>query len=396
MLVFEPTLAAMQARLMAVNPAEYARSRNSLEGAVTALSPYITHGMLNLPDVLHSVASRFMLDVQHKLVFELGWREYFQHVWGMHGDGIFESLHEGVLPDSAYATELPPDIAQASTGVPTIDMAVQTLHATGYLHNHARMWLASYVVHLRKVHWRVGADWLYGHLLDGDLASNHLSWQWVAATGSRKPYLFNAENVAKYAPQAWHAPGSVLDASYEVLDKMARSVPTQTALCPTLSCKQDKTLFVDSAQIQATTNLNALGRDVYLVHPWNLGPLPSDVTPETLVVGVFISEFHERWPWSAARWRFVYQRMQELTPIIWRGNTAALAHQLQSARSTRTVANAHVNSYLPVQVLGHHQTSLFCHVTTPCASFFQWWSRATKGVKQLSDLPGWHDPFLQL
>jgi hypothetical protein len=39
---------------------------------------------------------------------------------------------------------------------------------------------------------------------------------------------------------------------------------------------------------------------------------------------------------------------------------------------------------------------LFCHVTTPCASFFQWWSRATKGVKQLSDLPGWHDPFLQL
>jgi len=81
-----------------------------------------------------------------------------------------------------------------------IDRAVHQLYTTGYLHNHARMWLASYIVHLRKVHWRVGADWMVGYLLDGDLASNHLSWQWVAATFSNKPYLFNAENVARYVP----------------------------------------------------------------------------------------------------------------------------------------------------------------------------------------------------
>jgi hypothetical protein len=42
---------------------------------------------------------------------------------------------------------------------------VRQLYATGYLHNHARMWLASYAVHLRKVHWRAGADWMFGHLL---------------------------------------------------------------------------------------------------------------------------------------------------------------------------------------------------------------------------------------
>ena len=82
------------------------------------------------------------------------------------------------------------------------DAWVAELKHTGYLHNHARMWLASYVVHLRKVHWRAGADWLYAHLLDGDLASNHLSWQWVAGTGSHKPYLFNAENVARIAHSA--------------------------------------------------------------------------------------------------------------------------------------------------------------------------------------------------
>ncbi len=87
------------------------------------------------------------------------------------------------------------------------------------------MWSASDVVHLRKVHWRVAAVWLYGHLLDGDLASNHLSWQWVAGTGSRKPCLFNADNVARYAPAAWHSPGSVIDRSYEALDAIARQAP---------------------------------------------------------------------------------------------------------------------------------------------------------------------------
>jgi len=75
------------------------------------------------------------------------------------------------------------------------------------------MWLASYVVHMRKVHWRTGADWLHGHLLDGDLASNHLSWQWVAGTGSSKLYIFNADNVARYAPASWHSPGTVIDTS---------------------------------------------------------------------------------------------------------------------------------------------------------------------------------------
>ena len=172
---FPPTREAALARLAAVRPADYARSRNAIEGAVTQLSPYITHGFVSLPEVLASVSAKHRLDVQHKFVFELGWREFFRHVWQHRGAGILESLHDGLLPESGYSAELPADIRQARTGVPVIDMAVRTLYDTGSLHNHARMWLASYVVHLRKVHWRVGADWLYSHLLDGDLASNHLS-----------------------------------------------------------------------------------------------------------------------------------------------------------------------------------------------------------------------------
>jgi len=217
-----PTREAALAGLARVQPAAYARTRNHLDGAVTGLSPYFTHGVLTLSEALADVLQREPLAVDHKLVYEFGWREFFRHAWANAGDGILQSLHPGPLPDDAYAPVLPDDIRQACTGVPAIDEAVRTLYATGTLHNHARMWLASYVVHLRRVHWRAGADWLVAHLLDGDLASNHLSWQWVAGTGSHKPYLFNAENVARYAPAHWHSPGTVIDTSYEALDAIAR------------------------------------------------------------------------------------------------------------------------------------------------------------------------------
>jgi deoxyribodipyrimidine photo-lyase len=170
---FTPTLAAAQARIAAVRPSAYARTRNALDGAVSQLSPYITHGFVTLAEVLAGVAARHALDVQHKFVYELAWRAYFRHVWQHRGEGILRSLHEGPLPDDAYSPELPADIRQACTGVPVADEAVRTLYATGMRHNHARMWLASDVAHVRKV-LCAGADWLCSHLLDGDLASNHL------------------------------------------------------------------------------------------------------------------------------------------------------------------------------------------------------------------------------
>ena len=86
---------------------------------------------------------------------------------------------------------------------------------TGYLHNQARMKVASYVVHFRRVHWSAGADWFLTHLLDGDLGSNHLSWQWVASTFGAKPYIFNQENLDKWSGKRWHQKDSPLNASYE-------------------------------------------------------------------------------------------------------------------------------------------------------------------------------------
>ena len=384
---FVPTMAAARARIAAVQPSAYARTRNAIDGAVSGLSPYITHGFVTLPEVLAGVAAHHALGVQHKFVFELGWREYFRHVWAKRGSGILQSLHPGPLPDEAYARELPADIRQASTGVPVVDQAVRTLHATGTLHNHARMWLASYVVHMRTVHWRTGADWLYGHLLDGDLASNHLSWQWVAGTASHKPYLFNADNVARYAPAAWHSPGSVIDTSYETLDRLARSpgrVPrTDDAIRSAIPPLPEPALHTsppDDADLIAPDAAEVAGREVWLVHPWSLSELPSDLPANAVVIGLFVADFHRAWPWSERRWRFVGRRMAELAPIRWHGDASAIGNALRSAARVRTIAEPHLAPWLGQWADCRTAPALFPPVERRCDSFSQWWSRVSRAT----------------
>ena len=388
-----PTLAAAQARIAAVRPAAYARTRNALDGAVSGLSPYITHGFVTPADVLAGVAARHALDVQHKFVFELGWRAYFRHVWQHRGAGILGSLHEGPLPDAAYARELPPDIRQACTGVPVVDEAVRALYASGTLHNHARMWLASYVVHLRKVHWRAGADWLYGHLLDGDLASNHLSWQWVAGTASQKPYLFNAANVARYAPAPWHSPGSVIDTTYEALDRMARQparhAHVELGAQPGGASTMEPALRAEppgELGLKAPDATAVAGRDIWLVHPWTLGELPAALPADTQVVGVFLDEFHRAWPWSEGRWRFVNSRMAELTSQRWYGDAAAIGAALQGARSVRSVGEPHLAPWLARVAACEAAPALFPTVDGRCDSFSQWWARSSRGLDSATDL----------
>jgi deoxyribodipyrimidine photo-lyase len=382
--IFPPTRDEALVRIAAVQPAEYSRSRNALNGAVTQLSPYITHGFVSLPEVLKGVRSKHQLKPEDKLVFELGWREYYRHVWQHRGDGIFKSLHEGVLPEDAYAHDIPADILQACTGVPAIDMSVKTLYATGYLHNHARMWLASYMVHLRKVHWRAGADWMYGHLLDGDLASNHLSWQWVAGTGSHKPYLFNAENVSRYAPSAWHSARSVIDTSYEELEHIARDplpVTSSSVRADGLAIDEPLLFTQPPAHLNLSTpNLNTVnGRDVWLVHPWSLGELPVHLSPNTVIVGVYVAEFHLAWPWSEKRWQFVNTRMAELTTEHWYGNTSSIIAALESANQVSGFSEAHVSTFLPAPMLSEMTPCLFSQLDRRCDSFAKWWKIVSAG-----------------
>ena len=69
---------------------------------------------------------------------------------------------------------------EARSGIPAMDAWTSELIETGYLHNHARMWYASIWIHTLKLPWTLGAEFFLRHLLDGDVASNTLSWRWVA------------------------------------------------------------------------------------------------------------------------------------------------------------------------------------------------------------------------
>jgi deoxyribodipyrimidine photo-lyase len=389
---FEPTLHAARARLAEVQPDAYARTRNALDGAVTRLSPYITHGLLNLRDVYSAVHVRQPLDIKHKFVFELGWRAYWRHVWHHLGASIHHSLHAGLLPDDAYQAEVPSDVLEARTGLPAIDQAVCELYATGYLHNHARMWLASYLVHMRKVHWHAGAQWMLGHLLDGDVASNHLSWQWVAGTGSSKPYLFNADNVAKYAPAHWQSPGTAIDVSYEELELCARSA---TAVNHPINGHRAHAATAQPALLDRPSGAAwsvpdcsiVAGRDVWLLHPWSLGTAPPGAGEGTLCVGVGFPECHAQTPWSERRWNFVTEGLKVSSPVLWWGSAQQVADALRDARSVGWQSNPHAVAGLDTLqtliteksvhplVATHLQPCLFEPVQAYCQSFSQWWRK---------------------
>ncbi len=192
---------AAEAALQKVDPSGYAKTRNFLTGKVTRLSPYIRYGVLSLAQVrdfaLKNVQNQ---DEAEKLVQELGWRDYWQRLYAEKGETIWKDQEDYKTGYAAevYAAELPDDVEQGTTGMVCIDRFSRELQQTGYLHNHARMWMAAYLVHWRHIRWQAGAKWFLQHLLDGDPASNNLSWQWVTSTFSHKPYFFNRENLERY------------------------------------------------------------------------------------------------------------------------------------------------------------------------------------------------------
>jgi deoxyribodipyrimidine photo-lyase len=337
--MFQPSLAGLPhatrresalAKIDAVHLAQYARTRNSLDGCVSRLSPYLTHGITDVPEVIAQLAGRTNIGWQDKFSFELGWREYFHHVWRVLGKEIWRNQRpppaEGLV---GYALEMPQDIVGATTGVAIIDAQIRTLYSTGYVHNHARMWIASYVVHIRKVDWRVGARWMYGHLLDGDLASNTLSWQWVAGTWTGKPYLFNAENVAKYAPGFDHSE-TAIDCTYGTLEQIARQRPAMpeapqkraqlsAVVPPALVTPAQIAVIAHERGLAVVDSLpaNFVGT---LLHPWALRwPARDQNRMQTIspAIGLIVPEFHDAFPWSAQRWNFVLQAMRECCDQVW-------------------------------------------------------------------------------
>jgi deoxyribodipyrimidine photo-lyase len=301
-------------KLNSVDVDAYAKNRNFLNGAVTQLSPYLRHGCLSLQESADSVKQRFGAAAD-KLLFEFAWRDYWRQVWYAQGDAIFSDME---APKVALGdAELPDDIRQAKTGLPCMDGLISDLHNSGYVHNHGRMWLASYVVHHRKIDWRAAADWFEENLIDGDIASNHLSWQWVASTFSAKPYFFNQDNLKRYSDDKYCATCQAqcpFNASYESLSERLFS-PALTEVAK----KYDLPVFATPPQVEARAQ-------AVLVHDEMLSaahPLLAQALPKFFV---FDTKLYANWPLK--RLQFVADCLSEMEEVeVWLGDTATVLAQ---------------------------------------------------------------------
>ena len=199
---------------------DYARNRNSDMGQgehihVSCLSPYIRHGIISEPAIIADVLEQYSYGAAEKFIQEVCWRSYFKG-WLEHNPQIW--LH--------YQTDLKALISQLETDAAlkqNYDKAVQGLTdiacfnawaiellQTGYLHNHARMWFASIWIFTLKLPWQLGADFFLRHLLDGDPASNTLSWRWVGGLHTKgKTYLARADNIHKFTHGRFNPQGQL-------------------------------------------------------------------------------------------------------------------------------------------------------------------------------------------
>lgn len=205
---------AILARIDAIDPKHYAKSRNYIDGGVSFLSPYISRGVISTKVVYQRLKDKgISLFHMEKFVQELAWRDFWQRQWQHHGAAINQDLKRAQEEVQRYG--IPEAVIQAKTGIQAIDQAIKELYSSGYMHNHLRMYVSSLVCNVAKCHWYQPAQWMFHHLLDGDWASNALSWQWVAGSNSNKKYWANQENINHFCRTSQN--GSYLDKTYDAL-----------------------------------------------------------------------------------------------------------------------------------------------------------------------------------
>jgi deoxyribodipyrimidine photo-lyase len=214
---FETRLESVIAQMNRIDPVRYGKTRNFINGDVTYLSPYISRGLISTKYVaLYFLKKGYTIDEMESFLQELAWRDYWQQIWIARGDEINKDLRQ---PQArANRSGVPESIVLHKTGIEAIDSAIQEFYSTGYLHNHVRMYVASLATNVGRCAWIEPAKWMYYHLLDGDWASNALSWQWVCGAKSSKLYFANQENINKYC--LTNQSGTFLDVEYDRLPEI--------------------------------------------------------------------------------------------------------------------------------------------------------------------------------
>ena len=238
-----PTRAAGLARLASFVPqaAAYARERNRVvppHDRVSRLAPYLRHRLILEREAVAAVWDVQPRDTVDKFVSEVLWRTYWKgwleqrpHVWDAYLDQLRRD-RDGLAGTASIR------YAEAIAGrseIACFDAWANELTETGYLHNHARMWFASIWIFTLRLPWTLGAAFFLRHLLDGDPASNTLSWRWVAGLHTRgKHYLARAENIARYTDGRFDPKGELdeqaLPLTEPPLDLTTRALPASVEL----------------------------------------------------------------------------------------------------------------------------------------------------------------------
>jgi deoxyribodipyrimidine photo-lyase len=213
------------------------RDRPGVEGT-SSLSPYLHFGQLGPRQVW--AATHATVGSEYNGVFtflsELAWREFAYHLMHHFPHTDLQPLNERY---AAFPWQPSESLLQAwqtgQTGYPLVDAGMRQLWHTGWMHNRVRMVVASFLVKHLLQPWQDGARWFWDTLVDADLASNSMGWQWVAGSGAdASPYfrIFNpygqgekfdpegdyvrhwvpelAQLPAKYIHRPWEAPAKEL------------------------------------------------------------------------------------------------------------------------------------------------------------------------------------------
>lgn len=169
---------------------------------VSRLSPAIRFGLITPEEIVRETLAVHDLRQVEKWVQEVCWRSYWKG-WLEMRPQVWTSWRRRVrqlretLPAEVLARAQ--EVREGRSGVAVMDHFARELRETGYLHNHARMWWASFWIHAERLPWELGAEFFFQHLLDADPASNTLSWRWVAGLQTvGKTYLVRRSNLERY------------------------------------------------------------------------------------------------------------------------------------------------------------------------------------------------------
>jgi deoxyribodipyrimidine photo-lyase len=209
------------------------------EDGTSSLSPYLHWGLIGPRQVMHALKAKHELGKEGPQVYakEIYWREFAYNVLYHFPRTPAAPLHEKYAdfpwqPDANTLKRW----QHGQTGYPIVDAGMRQLYATGWMHNRVRMVVSSLLVKHLLQDWREGASWFWDTLVDADLASNTLGWQWSAGCGAdAAPYFrvfnpitqgkkFDAEGtyVRKWVPEIaklpskfihepWEAPAGILE-----------------------------------------------------------------------------------------------------------------------------------------------------------------------------------------